>query len=415
MTITEKILSGIKQTLETGDRVKIDLREASAITGSGLGIGGRTLFDDAFAALRYANPIRMGARQIECIGSEQAFVAKTGNATKLQNTAVVTGYGTTTTLNVTAVTSGVLSIGQLLTGTNVAAGTTITAFGTGTGGVGTYTVSVNNTFGSETITAQSNPWGYAINNNGGLPDIATTFWQLPVRDINASIPIRTAVLSDINSLEEAVAGDLLLELSQQEGLSMVLNDDQTASTTYAYGATSGLRGLNSYSGSTSAASFGTNGSAITNGRHTVLQVQLASASAVVYDDLANLQAALPAQYLYKPTTAWMMHPTTIQALRKLKASTSANNFLEVGDNDGGAGVYIFGHRVIPNPYMQIAASGAFPVYLAEWERFVTIADCGVIDIKRFDQTQAGFVTLFAEMRVCSSILDVFAGVRLVGA
>ena len=99
----------------------------------------------------------------------------------------------------------------------------------------------------------------------------------------------------------------------------------------------------------------------------------------------------------------------------MKASTSANNFLEVGDDDGGAVVYIFGHRVIPNPYMQVAASGAFPVYLAEWERFVTIADYGVIDIKRFDQSAPGFVTLFAEKRVCSSILDVFAGVRLVGA
>jgi HK97 family phage major capsid protein len=308
-----------------------------------------------------------------------------------------------------------LRVGQYISGTGVTAGTTITALGTGTGGNGTYTVSASQTVSSTSIRSQSNPWGYAINNNGGLPDIATTFWQLPVRDINASLPIRTAVLSDIDSLEEAVAGDLLLELSQQEGLSMVLNNDQSGSITYAYGATSGLRGLNSYPGSTSAAAFGSNGSAITNGRHTVLQVQLATATAVVYDDLANLQAALPAQFLYKPTTAWMMHPETIQALRKLKASSTANNFMESGLEDGGAVIYIFGHRVVPNPYMQIAASGSFPVYLAEWERFVTIADHGEINIKRFDQSAPGFVTLFAEKRVCSSILDVFAGVRLVGA
>jgi hypothetical protein len=36
-------------------------------------------------------------------------------------------------------------------------------------------------------------------------------------------------------------------------------------------------------------------------------------------------------------------------------------------------------------------------------------------IKRYDQTAPGFITLFAEKRVVSSIRDVFAGVRLVGA
>jgi hypothetical protein len=107
--------------------------------------------------------------------------------------------------------------------------------------------------------------------------------------------------------------------------------------------------------------------------------------------LANLQAALPSQYLYKDTTAWMMHPTTIGALRKLKASTTANNFIEVGDDDGGAVLYIFGHRVIPNPYMDVAGEGKFPVYLAEWSRFFTIADNEMMSIKRFDQTAPGFI------------------------
>jgi HK97 family phage major capsid protein len=180
------------------------------------------------------------------------------------------------------------------------------------------------------------------------------------------------------------------------------------------GATAGLRGLNSYPNSTSAAAFGSNGSAITNGRHTVLAVAQAANTAVTYDDLANLQAALPSQYLYQPTTCWMMHPTTIGALRKLKASTSANNFMESGLDDGGAVIYIFGHRVCPNPYMSTTAAGNYPVYLAEWDRFMTIADRELMSIQRFDQTQAGFVTLFAEKRVVSTIRDVFAGVRLVG-
>ncbi len=336
------ILESVKKALVEGNAT-VNLKEASTLTGSGSDVGGRVIYDDAFAALRYANPLRMVARQVQTIGSDFAFVVKKGNSTD-----------------------------------------------------------------------PTNPWDYTVKTNVGSPNQATAFWQLPVRSINAVLPIRSAVLSDVNYLEETIVSDLAMEFSQQEGLSMILNDDQSGSTTDLYGATSGLRGLNSYAGSTTAAAFGTSGSAITNGLHTMLQVEQASATAVVYDDLAALMAALPPQYLYQPTTAWMMHPTTIGALRKLKASTTANNFLEVGDDEGGAVVYIFGHRVIPNPYMDVAGDGKYPVYLACWEHFHTIVDSEIMSIKRLEQTAPGFVYLFAEKRVCSSIRDVFAGVRLVG-
>ena len=344
---TNPILEAVKTALLEG-KAKVNLNEASALTGSGSGVGGRVIYDDAFASLRLANPLRQGSRIINTIGSDEAFVVKTGNATLIQS-------------------------------------------------------------GSD------NPWGYPVNTNTGSPDISTSFWQLPVRSLNATVPVRTAVLSDVNNLEETLVEDLMLEFSQQEALSMMFNNDQSGSTTVNYGATSGLRGLNSYPGSTSAAAFGSSGSAITNGRHTVLQVAQAASGAVSYDDLANLMAALPAQYLFKPTTAWMMHPTTIGALRKLKAATSnVINFIESGEEDGGAVVYIFGHPVIPNAYMQVAGSGNFSVYLAEWNKFFTIADNKEMSIQRLDQTAPGFITLFAEKRVCSTIRDVFAGVRLVG-
>jgi len=61
MKITDRILQGIKSTLETGDQVTIDLRESSSIPGSGADIGGKTFFDDVFASFRYANPFRRGA------------------------------------------------------------------------------------------------------------------------------------------------------------------------------------------------------------------------------------------------------------------------------------------------------------------------------------------------------------------
>lgn len=59
-----------------------------------------------------------------------------------------------TTLVVTAVTSGTLAVGSILTGTGITAGTKITALGTGTGGTGTYTVDTSQAAPSVTITTR---------------------------------------------------------------------------------------------------------------------------------------------------------------------------------------------------------------------------------------------------------------------
>jgi hypothetical protein len=67
--------------------------------------------------------------------------------------AQVTASIAANTMTVTAVSSGTLSVGQLIKGTNVQDNTVITALGTGTGGNGTYTVNVSQTVGSTTIRA----------------------------------------------------------------------------------------------------------------------------------------------------------------------------------------------------------------------------------------------------------------------
>jgi hypothetical protein len=71
--------------------------------------------------------------------------------------ATFTGSISSNTLTVTAVTGGTISIGQVLSGTGVSTGTTITAFVSGTGGTGTYTVSISQTTSSTTITAVATP------------------------------------------------------------------------------------------------------------------------------------------------------------------------------------------------------------------------------------------------------------------
>lgn len=350
MNTSERILKGIKQALTEGEaKVNLfeekaqDVNEASTLTGSGLDIGGRTYFDDAFAALRYANPFRMGSRQVKYNGSAAQFVAKTGNAAN-----------------------------------------------------------------------STNPWLYAVTPDSGSPNIATSIWQLPTRVIAAQLPIRTAAMSDINGIDSAIVNDLMLEFSQLEAQSMATNDDQSGSTTTATGGTNGLRGLVVYNTSTSAAAYGTSGTAITNGIHTILKEEF-SASAITYDDIVNAASLLPAQYWALPGTAWHFHPSLISQLRKLKGSTGgAPMFTEVGDEDGGAVAYVFGFPVIPNPYLDAPAAGKISGVLANWDQFLTIADAEEMNIKRFDQTAPGFVTLYAEKRLASTVRNPFAGVFLVG-
>jgi hypothetical protein len=65
--------------------------------------------------------------------------------------AVFTGSISGTTLTVTAMTSGTIAISQALFGLSISAETVITALGTGTGGVGTYTVNNSQTIASETM------------------------------------------------------------------------------------------------------------------------------------------------------------------------------------------------------------------------------------------------------------------------
>lgn len=86
------------------------------------------------------------------IASALVAGAVLGKRTIPASAASVTASISGTTMTVTAVGSGTLSVGQTLSGSGVTAGTKITAFGTGTGGTGTYTVSVSQTASSTTIT-----------------------------------------------------------------------------------------------------------------------------------------------------------------------------------------------------------------------------------------------------------------------
>ena len=74
-----------------------------------------------------------------------------GNYYTNSTTAYVTASISGTVMTVSAVSSGAIVVGQSVFGTGVTENTTITSFGTGSGGVGTYNVSTSQTVGSTSI------------------------------------------------------------------------------------------------------------------------------------------------------------------------------------------------------------------------------------------------------------------------
>lgn len=340
MNVQTKLFEAIQESVATGKAQTIDLSESSTLTGSGNDAGGRTLFDDAFAAARNENPFRAVARQIKAPNSSSvAFSVKQGNATLI---------------------------------------------GTGT--------------------ASTNPWVYAFTQDNGSPNIAAGFWQMPTRAITAQFPVRTAVLDDINYITEVLISDLAAEFAQQEALSIARNNDQAGTTTHGTGGVNGLRGLDSYTGNATTPAWGSNGYGVTSGLHTILNFSI-SASAFDYDKARQTMALLPPQYWRHPSTAWMMTPA-----RWSEYVNNSTHMAEVGSRDGytGNGLSCLGVPVIINPYLSAANS----IYLACWDKFLTIADVQDMTVQMYDQTQAGFMTLFAMKRMVSTVRDIYAGVRV---
>jgi hypothetical protein len=116
------------------------------------------------------------------VGTYTVSDSQTVTSTTINSTAapaIVTGAISGTTLTVSAVTSGTLKIGQTIEGTGVTDGTIITAFGTGSGGAGTYTVSASQTVSSTTIYALN--WTVLPANDGpfeggGTVDITDNYF-----------------------------------------------------------------------------------------------------------------------------------------------------------------------------------------------------------------------------------------------
>lgn len=335
------------------------MKEASALTGGGAGIGGRTAYDPVFAPLRLLNPMRGVARSVATDGATYQFRAKVGNA--------------------------------------------------------------------------GAAWGYAIQNNGAATTENTNIWQLTLQDLNVQFPIRTAALDDIDGLEANVVSDMLAEFSESEGLSMIQNNDQGA-TSLPYGGSNGLRGLDQYAGANSTyaggtvstAAFGTSGTGSSSGLHSLAtydqltsNVNTVGANAITYKDVVNFVYSLPQQY-WTASACFVINPILLQAIRGLVDTQGRPIYVDgLARTDGIVGS-LLGFDVVVNKYVDApsqATTGAagttsyYPMYFGDFQKGFTIVDRLNMILRRYDQTLPGFITFYGEKRLATSVVDPFSIIR----
>jgi hypothetical protein len=321
--------------------------------GSGYNVGGRTGYDPVFVSLRQTNPLRGVSRSVATEGSAYQFRAKTGNA------------------------------------------------------------------GAQ--------WGYAIQNNGAPTTQDTNIWQLVLKDLNCQFPVRTATLDDIDGLEGNIVSDMMAEFGQVEAQSMILNNDQTDSPN-TYGGTNGLRGLNQYgyastytAGLVHAASYGSSGVATTNGLSTITTYDQittngtsTTANNITYKDVVNFIYSLPNQY-WTESAKFMINPLQLQAIRGLVDDQKRPIYIDgLARNDGIVG-QLLGFDVVVNKYVDgpndIGTSpkaDLYPMFFGDWTKGHAIVDRLNMVLRRYDQTQPGFITFYGEKRLAASVVDPFA-------
>jgi HK97 family phage major capsid protein len=346
---------------ESVDQFDGYIREASALTGSGYDVGGRTAYDPVFAAKRLGNPMMDLSRIVATDGSAYQFRVKTGNA------------------------------------------------------------------GAQ--------WGYTVQNNGASTTEATSIWQVILKDLNAQFPIRTAALDDIDGLEPNVVDDMLMEFQQAMATSMIQNNDQSGTgTSVSTGGADGLRGLDQYAGANatytggtvSTASFGTSGTATTNGLHNLAtydqlttNANTVGANNIVYKDVVNFIYSLPQQY-WTPTARFMINPILLQGIRGLVDDQKRPIYIDGLSRDDGIVGKLLGFDVVVNKYVDnpsqptTGAAGTtsyYPMYFADFQQFHTIVMRLSMVLRRYDQTLPGSITFYGETRAATSVRDPNAGVR----
>ena len=337
------------------------MKEASALTGSGAGVGGRTAYDPVFVALRLMNPMRGVSRSVATEGSTYQFRAKTGNA----------------------------------------------------GAMWGYAINNNTSSGANPTTVATTIWQLT------LQDINT---QFPIRtaaldDIDG---LEGNVVSDMLA-EFSQAEAINMIQNNDQGVPTQLGGSNGLRGLDQYpGANAVYAG-----GTTSVAGFGTSGTGSSSGLHNIATYDQittngnAAANNVTFEDIINFIYALPQQY-WTPTAKIVVNPFMLAAIRGLTDQQGTPIFERMAplETDGIVG-RMLGFDVVVNKYLDnptnvsvsAGTDSLYPMYFGDWNRCHTIVDRLNMIMRRYDQTLPGFITFYGEKRLCTSVVDPFAMVR----
>ena len=339
------------------------MKEASALTGSGAGIGGRTAYDPVFVSLRLMNPLRGVSRTTATDGATYQFRAKTGNAGAWWGYAI---NNNTSAPNPNPNSEGT-NIWQLTL------------------------QDLNTQFPIRTA---------ALDDIDGLESNV-------VSDMLAEFSQQEA-LSMIQNNDQVPSSNST-PYGGSNGL-RGLNQYPGAAGTYA-------------GGQITNAVYGSSGTGSSSGLHNIATYdQLttngdAAANLVTYKDVVNFIYALPQQY-WTPNAKFLINPVMLSAIRGLTDLQGRPIYVDgLAREDGIVGT-LLGFDVVVNTYLDKPAmdtaagtDSLYPMYFGDWTRGHAIVDRLNMVLRRYDQTLPGSITFYGEKRLCTSVIDPFAIIR----
>jgi HK97 family phage major capsid protein len=335
------------------------IKESSALTGGGAGVGGRTAYDPVFHTLRLINPMRGLSRNVTTEGSTYQFRAKVGNAGATWGYAIQNnGSATTENTNIWQLTLQDLNV----------------------------------QFPIRTA---------ALDDIDGLEANVVDDMLMEFSQVEGQSMIANNDQTDSPNTYGGTNG--LRGLNQYAGA----NGSYTGGTisTAAFGSSgtgssSGLHSLATYDQLT------TNGAGV-------------GTANVTYQDIVEFIHLLPQQY-WTPTAKFLINPLFLAQIRGLKDANGTPIFERMAPlvYEGIVG-QIMGFDVVVNKYVDNPDSSTstpgttslYPMYFGDWQRGHTIVDRLNMVLRRYDQTLPGYITFYGEKRLATSVVDPFSIIR----
>ncbi len=336
------------------------MNEASALTGGGNGIGGRTGYDPVFAAMRLANPMRGLSRTVVTDGSSYQFRSKTGNA------GATWGY---TVQNNGSATTQDMNIWQLVL---------------------------------QDLNVQFPVRTAALDDIDGLEGTIVDDMLMEFAQAEAQSMIQNSDQTNSPATYGGTSG--LRGLDQYPGANATYTGGTTSAAAYGTSGTGSATGLHS----------------IATYDQTTSNVNTVGANAIVYKDVINLCYALPQQY-WTTSACFMVNPVLAQAIRGLQDNNGRPifNSMESLNPDGIIG-QLLGFNVVMNKYLDnpsqattgsAGTNSLYPMYFGNWQLGHSIIDRMDMVMRRYDQTLPGSITFYGEKRLATSIRDPNAIIR----